>query len=192
MLGLRRRGESGRRFCSQSQIRLRRDGRAASHTGRGTELVAVPGPAVEFRAGRRTGGCAVFAAIVGYQNLVQMPALRAQIEQTNLTVSGASDARVSAERGGEPLALSKSTPSASITVAHEWDDRYTRYRVELRRQGGPIVAHSTLTAPAKGDLVIDLRTSAFEEGRYTLLIYGLREGQSANTPIGRIPIVITK
>jgi len=135
--------------------------------------------------------CGVLASIIGYQNAIQIPGLRTQVEDNRPAMSVAAPAPVSAERDGEPLTISKSSPVASVEVAHEWEEAYSGYRIELRRQGGSIVAGSDLAA-TKGNVVVTLRTSEFEPGRYTLSIFGVKEGQSGNTPIGRVPIAFTE
>jgi hypothetical protein len=135
--------------------------------------------------------CGAFACIIGYQNVLQIPGLRAQVQDGSPTMSVAAPVPVSAERAGEPLTISKSSLVASVEVAHEWEEAYSGYRIELKRQDGSIVARSDLAAN-KGNVVVTLRTSGFEPGRYTLSIYGVKEGQSGNTPLGRVPIVFTK
>ena len=135
--------------------------------------------------------CGAFACIIAYQNAVQIPGLRARVQDSSPVMSVVAPAPVSAERAGEPLTISQSSPVASVEVSHEWEEAYSGYRIELKRQDASIVARSDLAAN-QGNVVVTLRTAGFEPGRYTLSIYGVKEGQSGNTPVGRVPIVFTR
>jgi hypothetical protein len=134
----------------------------------------------------------VLAGIVGYQNLYQIPALVSRLDETAVVVETGPVHAGSLERGGDDVPISKSEPRAKVMVMPEWEGTYAKYRIDVRRRGGSIVNHSMPFSAPKGDLVIDIRTSAFEEGRYTLLIYGIKAGQSEGRLVGEVPIAIVK
>lgn len=134
--------------------------------------------------------CGALAFIVGYQNLVQVPALRSQ-PAAGSVLSISAPVRVVAERAGEPVALVKTAPVAALAIAHDWEEPYTGYQVELRHQSGAVAARSALPA-TKDDLVVTLRPSELEAGRYSLTVYGVKEGGAEPAPVARTPIIVSQ
>lgn len=135
--------------------------------------------------------CGVFAAIIGYQNLFQVPALRARLAQSENALTASPSFRIRAERSGDAISISRRNAAARFEVTHDWDEDYSAYVIEIRRQGGPVVSHFNLGA-TRGNLDITLRPSQLDLGKYTVIINGVKEGQSELAPLGRVPIEITE
>jgi anti-sigma factor RsiW len=131
-------------------------------------------------------GCAFLAVVVGYQNLVQMPALRVGPE-----FSLGPSFMVRAARS-EGLTFSKRDGMMSVTVAHEWDEAYSRYQGELERAADHAVIAKAEIADTPGNITVSAGTRRFHTGSYLLNLYGLREGSAERTPVARVAITLTE
>lgn len=135
--------------------------------------------------------CGVLASIVGYQNMFQMPALRAKAERAQAVSSGPVFT-VSMERDGGPAqSISRRESIATVVVAHDWDADYPSYVVEVRRQGGSLIRRVTRPA-TRGGISVTLQPLELEAGKYTIAVQGVREDQSGTQPLGRVTVEITE
>jgi anti-sigma factor RsiW len=131
-------------------------------------------------------GCAVLAVLAGYQNLVQIPALRGGPE-----FSLAPAVMVRAARS-EGLTFSKRNGIMSVTVAHEWDEAYSRYRGEFERAADHAVIAKAEIAETPGNITMSAGTKRFPTGSYFLNLYGLHDGSGERTPVARVAITLTE
>ncbi|MBS1871771.1 MAG: zf-HC2 domain-containing protein [Acidobacteria bacterium] len=136
--------------------------------------------------------CGVLAAVVGYQNLYQLPALRARAGVEQTAVSAIPTFKVAMERGGgEAFTVSRRSQRVRFDVTHDWDENFPSYLIEVQRQGGAVTDRFSLPG-TKGNVEVRLNVSGMAAGRYTIVISGVKEGQSAKAPLGRIPVEITE
>ena len=130
---------------------------------------------------------AVLAVVIGYQNFVQIPALR----QSGVPLlSAAPAAEALSVRGENDQSFSRQLPKFTIYVRHEWEDPFTQYAFDLqRRPGAAVVATGTLEK-APRDLSVDIRPAGLDAGAYLLTVYGVR-GPGEKTAVARIPLTLT-
>ncbi|HWB83385.1 MAG TPA: zf-HC2 domain-containing protein [Bryobacteraceae bacterium] len=133
--------------------------------------------------------CAVLAALAGYQNFVQIPALRHRM------VNGSALAilpsiRVTAARAEQDLTFSRGKGAITLFVAHEWEESYPRYECEVEQQASRQVISEARIAEADTDFMVSLKTSRLSTGAYLLTIYGLRGTQKA--VVTRVPFRLTE
>ena len=135
-------------------------------------------------------GCLVMLVVVGYQNMVQIPALRQRTESGALAMAPAIPIR--AARAPRALAFSRRKGMLTLTVAHEWEEAYAGYAAEIERAADLRVALKTEMAATPADLSVSVRPEGLEAGLYTLTIYGLREGSTERTVVARVPFTLTE
>jgi len=142
-----------------------------------------------FAPAAALAGCAILAVLTGYQNLVQIPALEGRAASGDMVIAPAISVR--AARSAQGLTFSKQSGMMSVTVAHEWEEPYTRYQGEIERAGGPAVAKAEIPA-TPGDITITAALGRFAPGSYSLNLYGLREGSAERKQVARIPFSLTE
>jgi hypothetical protein len=131
--------------------------------------------------------CAILVALAGYQNLVQLPAMRAHAVSSRLVLSPAIFVR--AARAQQGLTFSKRNGIMSVTVAHEWEEPYSRYEAEIERASDHHVISKAEIGATPSDITILTGLQQFETGSYFLNLYGVRTG-SARTPVARVPLTL--
>jgi hypothetical protein len=80
----------------------------------------------------------------------------------------------------------------SVTVAHEWDEAYSRYQGELERAADHAVIAKAEIADTPGNITVSVGTRRFPTGSYLLNLYGLREGSAERTSVARVAIKLTE
>ena len=143
-----------------------------------------------FAPAAALAGCAILAVLVGYQNLVQIPKLRSTAVLGELVMSPAISVR--AARAEKVLTFSKRNGIMSVTVAHEWEETYSRYEGEIERAADHRVISKAQLAATPGDITVTTGVRPLESGSYFLTVYGLRGGSSERTPVARVPLTITE
>lgn len=142
-----------------------------------------------FAPAAALAGCAVLLVLAGYQNLVQIPALRQGSASGDLALAPALSFR--AARAAQDLTFRRQTGILSLTVVHEWEEPYTRYTAEVERTADHRVVSKTEIAATPSDLAVVLRTGRLEAGPYVLTIYGFGPGSGGPAPVARIPFTLT-
>jgi anti-sigma factor RsiW len=135
-------------------------------------------------------GCLLMLVVVGYQNMVQIPALLHRNESGALAMAPAIPIR--AARRQQALTFSRRKGMLSLTVAHEWEQEYSGYAAEIERSRDHRVALNTQIAATPADLSVSVRPEGLETGPYTLTIYGLREDSTEKTAVARVPFTLTE
>jgi Putative zinc-finger len=130
------------------------------------------------------GGLAM-GALIGYQNLVQIPQLRRQSE---FTVSAKAEVR--GVRGAGDLSFSRRNGPIALEVTHEWEETYGGYAVELVRRPASKVVRTASIGPAAGNFEITILPAGLESGNYLVTVYGVRAG-GQKTPVERFPLTLT-
>jgi len=143
-----------------------------------------------FAPAAALAGCVVMMVLVGYQNLVQIPALRQGAESGDLAMAPAISIR--AARAQQALTFVKRNGMVTLTVVHEWEDAYSRYSTEVEWVANHRVVSKTGIAATPADISVSLRTERLEAGAYLLTVYGLREGSAERTPVARVPFTLTE
>jgi anti-sigma factor RsiW len=143
-----------------------------------------------FAPAAALAGCVLMLAVVGYQNLVQIPAMRQRGEGGDLAMAPAIAIR--AARAPQALTFSRHAAAVPLLVVHEWEEPYSNYVAEVARADGQQVVTRSETAATTADLSILIRPGRLQTGPYTLTIYGLREGSAERTPVSRIPFTLTE
>ncbi|PWT97835.1 MAG: hypothetical protein C5B51_30470 [Terriglobia bacterium] len=132
----------------------------------------------------------VLLVLAGYQNLVVIPGLRQRTESGELALGPAIAIR--AARAAQTLTFSKRSPIFTVTIAHEWEEAYTRYAAELETATDHRVVLQNEIAATPADLSVSLRPSALPSGAYFLTIYGFRGGSSDRMSVARVPFTLTE
>ena len=135
-------------------------------------------------------GCVTLAVLAGYQNLVQIPAMRAHTVSNQLVLTPA--ILVRAARAQQGLTFSKRNGIMSVTIAHEWEEIYSRYQIEIERASDRQVNSKAEIAAASSDLTASAGLQGFETGLYFLSLYGVHEGSMERTQVARVPVTITE
>jgi anti-sigma factor RsiW len=135
-------------------------------------------------------GCLLMLVVVGYQNMVQIPALLQRGESGALAMAPAIPIR--AARAPQALTFSRRKGMLTLTIAHEWEQAYSGYAAEIERSADHRVALKTGIAATPADLSVSVRPEGLEAGLYTLTIYGLREGSTERTAVARVPFALTE
>jgi hypothetical protein len=99
---------------------------------------------------------------------------------------------VRATRAQQGLTFSKQNGIMSVTVAHEWEESYSRYQGEIERAADHQVISKAELAAAPDGITVTAVVRGFETGSYFLTIYGLREGSVERMPVARVPLTITE
>jgi len=128
--------------------------------------------------------------VAGYQNLVQIPALRQSAGSGDLAMAPAITIR--AARAPQGVTFGKGNGIITLTVVHEWEESYSRYTAEIEQAADHRVVLNTGIAAMPGDLAIAMRPERLETGLYVLTIYGLREGSAERTAVARVPFTLTE
>jgi hypothetical protein len=135
-------------------------------------------------------GCLLMLVVVGYQNMVQIPALLQRTESGALAMAPAIPIR--AARGEQAFTFSRRKGMLSLIIPHEWEQAYSGYAAEIERSRDHRVALKTEIAATPADLSVSARPEGLETGLYTLTIYGLREGSTEKTAVARVPFTLTE
>jgi hypothetical protein len=135
-------------------------------------------------------GCLLMLLVVGYQNMVQIPALLHRNESGALAMAPAVPVR--AARRQQALTFSRRKGMLSLTIAHEWEQAYSGYAAEIERSKDHRVVLKTEIAATAADLSVSALPEGLETGPYTLTIYGLREGSTEKTAVARVPFTLTE
>jgi anti-sigma factor RsiW len=166
--------------------------------GEGTQFPDTPVPAWKKWLGLEWGfapaaalaGCLLMLVVVGYQNMVQIPALLHRNESGALAMAPAVPVR--AARRQQALTFSRRKGMLSLTIAHEWEQAYSGYAAEIERSKDHRVVLKTEIAATAADLSVSALPEGLETGPYTLTIYGLREGSTEKTAVARVPFTLTE
>jgi anti-sigma factor RsiW len=128
--------------------------------------------------------------VVGYQNMIQIPALRQRDESGALAMTPAIPVR--AARAPQAQTFSRRKGMWTLIVAHEWEQAYSSYAAEIERAADHRVALKTEMASTPTDLSVSVRPEGLKAGLYTLTIYGLSEGSTERTAVARVPFTLTE
>jgi hypothetical protein len=133
-------------------------------------------------------GCAVLAVLVGYQNLVEIPSMRAHLFPTQMVLTPATS--IHAERAEQGLTISKRTGIMSVTIAHEWEEMYSRYEGEIERASDHKAISKAEIAATPSDVTVLAGLQPFELGSYFLNLYGFRTGSEERMLVARVPLTL--
>jgi hypothetical protein len=133
-------------------------------------------------------GCAILAVLAGYQNLIQIPAMRAHAVSTQLVLTPVISVR--AGRAQQGLTFSKRNGIMSVTIVHEWEEAYSRYEVEIERASDHQVISKAESAATPSDFTALADLQRFETGPYFLNLYGVRTGSVERMPVARVPLTL--
>lgn len=147
-------------------------------------------PQWNFAPVAAAAGLAVLAILAGYQNLVQIPALRSGMAAGELDIEPA--IFVHATRAPQQLTFSRQKGIMNVTVAHEWEEPYARYQGEIERTADHKVIAKAATVATTADVTIVTGLQRFATGSYILNLYGLRAGSAEKTPVARVPFTVTE
>jgi hypothetical protein len=131
-------------------------------------------------------GFAILAVLAGYQNLVEIPALRGSSE---FSLAPALIVRAARSEG---LTFSKRNGMMSFAVAHEWDEAYSRYQGELERAADHAVIAKAEIADTPGNITVSAGIKRFPTGPYFLNLYGFRDGSAERRQVARMAITLTE
>jgi len=177
--------ETGSTFIANAQAVFREsEARRASPVRERKTWFLFPGWSLAPAAA--LAGCAILAVITGYQNLVEIPALR----QPGLAMAPAVSVR--AARALQDLSFSKRSGILSLTVAHEWEEAYAGYQAEIERAADHRIISTAEITGTPEDIMVTSGLERFATGSYFLNLYGLRTGPAARTAIARVPFTLTQ
>jgi Putative zinc-finger len=133
--------------------------------------------------------CGVLVAIVGYQNLVQIPHLERPLA-AGAMVRAIPGAVVSSVRAAADHRFSRRSPEIALSVPHEWEEFYSSYTYEIERRPGSAVVSGGKVENGAGDFTILVKTAPLQPGNYMLNVYGMgADGQ--RTAVARFPLTLT-
>jgi Putative zinc-finger len=132
----------------------------------------------------------VLVVLVSYQNLLQIPDIRAHVLSTQLVLMPAISVR--SGRAQQGLTFSKRNGIMSVTVAHEWEETYSRYEVEIERASDHQVISKAETAATPSDIAVLAGLQGFGTGSYFLNLYGIHTGSIERIPVARVPLTLTE
>jgi hypothetical protein len=130
-------------------------------------------------------GLALFAVVAGYQNVVEIPHLRAHAEDQALIAAPAHV--LTARRAPADLSFSRHELAVSLMVPNEWERSYDLYSFEVQTPDGKEVLSSQPVA-SSGPLVVSLPTGRLGPGSYVIILNGT-SGNSKQV-VGRYPFSV--
>lgn len=135
-------------------------------------------------------GCVILAVLAGYQNLVQIPAMRTHAVSKQLVLTPAIPVRAARAQPG--LTFSKRSGIMSVTIAHEWEEVYSRYQIEIERASDHHVISTAEIVATSSDITASAALQGFETGLYFLSLYGDHEGSMERTQVARVPLTLSE
>ncbi len=134
------------------------------------------------------GAFALLAMLSAYQNMVEIPRLRAMAGQEDLQLSAMPHV-LRASRSAGTTALSTQQRAAPLLIANEWSEKFTRYEAKIARSGSEEQTLRAEAAVEDGSLLVLVPASRLGAGTFELTIFGDREGAEPQV-VARYPFTI--
>lgn len=166
------------------------------------EAITVPGTVVPAKriwfsfSGRglatagAMAGCVFLAILASYQNLVQIPTLRANAPSSELRLVPAVFVR--AARTQQEIVFSRRDPIINLTVAHEWVEPYLRYEAEIECTSDHVLIAKTEIPGTSADVSVVANLQRAATGSYILGQYGVRDRPAERTAVAHILFTLTE
>ena len=137
---------------------------------------------------------AVLLAIVSYQNLVQIPALRAgTLLVVTPTMLKGQVRGAAASVPGARIAVRSGETYVPVYMDLNPEKPFPYYRAELIGPSGQVMMHAVGEAPPHGTLEVELPVSKLPPGQYILLIRGeAGSGDPAGPEVDRFPFELVR
>jgi Putative zinc-finger len=170
---------TGAYFVDNAQAALREK---AAHPLPGRQVVEMKHrPTLWLRfASAGSIAAALLLAVVGYQNMIEIPALR-QVNPRILARTVVRPAARGNESGENVVRIQPGQKSFLLDVDVNTDKPLPFYRVEVQTPSGQSIM-LTEPAPAEGTLAVELPTSKLPSGHYVLLVRGQTESSGQAGP----------
>ena len=136
------------------------------------------------------GALSLLIGVTGYQNLVQIPRLNAEMDES----AGLSEepTPIKAERKKEEILKFRSLPRIHVfVIRNDWGESYPRYKAQVTRNGSNNVLFERTGTVAEGkDLRVAIPARKLGPGTFKLVIVG--ESQTARpTDVANLNFEIT-
>lgn len=134
------------------------------------------------------GALGLLATVFGYQNVVQIPRLKAVAGQENLQLSPM-PAMLGASRSSGKTSLSAGDRAVPLVIANEWPERYNRYEAKIAGSGSTEEVLHAQASVADGPLMVLVPAARLGPGAFELTVFGDRPGEEPRL-VARYPITI--
>jgi anti-sigma factor RsiW len=137
---------------------------------------------------------ALLLSVVGYQNLVQIPALRSgTMLVVTPTVLKGPVRGAGAGAQGPVIAIAPAATYVPVDVDLNLEKPFPYYQAELVGPSGQTIMHAIGEAPPRGTLEVELPARKLSPGPYILLIRGQTNSTGPSGPeAGRFPFELTR
>ncbi len=130
---------------------------------------------------------ALVIVFAGYQNLVQIPHLKAEAD--DIFAVTAAPSSLSAKRAADVNVIDGKLRAAPLLIANEWTENYRGYEAKLSRHGSAAVLFDKELARTAETLLVTIPAHRIGPGQFDLIISG-KPAEGSPQVVGRYVVTV--